>query len=83
LTRKAPYKPALAKAGGRCMDNIFVERLWRSLKYEEVYLNAYTSVAEAKAGIGERSAVNNRSEIIPSTPGFVPGIHASRPAPNS
>ncbi len=29
----------------------FVERLWRSLKYEEVYLNAYASVAEAKAGI--------------------------------
>jgi putative transposase len=37
---------------GRCMDNIFVERLWRSLKYEEVYLNAYVTVAEAKAGIG-------------------------------
>jgi putative transposase len=37
---------------GRCMDNIFVERLWRSLKYEEVYLHAYASVAEAKAGIG-------------------------------
>jgi putative transposase len=37
---------------GRCMDNIFVERLWRSLKYEEVYLKAYASVAEAKAGIG-------------------------------
>ncbi len=36
---------------GRYMDNIFVERLWRSLKYE-VYLNAYASVAEAKAGIG-------------------------------
>ena len=36
---------------GRCMDNIFVERLWRSLKYEEVYINAYASVAEAKAGI--------------------------------
>jgi len=34
------------------MDNIFIERLWRSLKYEEVYLHAYTSVAEAKAGIG-------------------------------
>src|SRR4051794_6876151 len=34
------------------MDNIFVERLWRSLKYEEVYLNAYASVAEAKLGIG-------------------------------
>ena len=38
---------------GRCMDNIFVERLWRSLKYEEVYLNAYATVAEAKAGIGD------------------------------
>ena len=37
---------------GRCMDNIFVERLWRSLKHEEVYLNAYTTVGEAKAGIG-------------------------------
>src|SRR5438270_12281472 len=35
---------------GRCMDNIFVERLWRSLKYEEVYLHAYASVAEAKTG---------------------------------
>ena len=34
------------------MDNIFVERLWRSLKYEEIYLNAYSSVAEAKVGIG-------------------------------
>jgi putative transposase len=37
---------------GRCMDNIFVERRWRSLKYEEVYRNAYATVAEAKAGIG-------------------------------
>jgi putative transposase len=36
---------------GRCMDNIFVERLWRSLKYEEVYLNDYASVTEARAGI--------------------------------
>ena len=37
---------------GRGMDNIFIERLWRSLKYEEVYLHAYASVAEATAGIG-------------------------------
>jgi putative transposase len=37
---------------GRCMDNVFIERLWRSLKYEEVYLNAYETVADAKAGIG-------------------------------
>ena len=34
------------------MDNIFVERLWRSLKYEDVYLHAYASVAQARAGIG-------------------------------
>jgi putative transposase len=44
---------------GRYMDNIFVERLWRSLKYEEVYLNAYASVAEAKAGIGSWLAFYN------------------------
>ncbi len=36
---------------GRCLDNIFVERLWRSLKYEEVYLYAYDTVKEARAGI--------------------------------
>ena len=36
---------------GRFSDNIFVERLWRSLKYEEVYLHAYESVAEARQGI--------------------------------
>ena len=36
---------------GRCMDNIFVERLWRSLKYEEVYLKNYASVTDARAGI--------------------------------
>ena len=37
---------------GRFLDNIFVERLWRSLKYEEVYIKAYGSVAEARQGIG-------------------------------
>ena len=37
---------------GRFMDNIFVERLWRSVKYEEVYLKAYETVPEAKEGIG-------------------------------
>ncbi|MEO6923071.1 MAG: IS3 family transposase [Bryocella sp.] len=36
---------------GRCMDNIFIERLWRSLKYEEVYLKDYASVTEAHEGI--------------------------------
>ena len=37
---------------GRFMDNVFVERLWRSVKYEEVYLKGYGSVGEARAGIG-------------------------------
>jgi len=37
---------------GRCLDNVFVERLWRSVKYEEVYLHAYDSMAQARAGIG-------------------------------
>jgi putative transposase len=36
---------------GRWIDNVYVERLWRSLKYEEVYLKAYESVAEARDGI--------------------------------
>ena len=36
---------------GRCMDNIWIERLWRSLKYEEVYLKDYESVTEARVGI--------------------------------
>ena len=37
---------------GRWMDNIFIERLWRSLKYEEVYLSEYTTGSGARAGIG-------------------------------
>jgi putative transposase len=37
---------------GRYTDNIFVERLWRSIKYEEVYLKAYQNGSEARAGIG-------------------------------
>lgn len=38
---------------GRWVDNVFVERLWRSLKYEEVYLKAYYTPKEARTGIGE------------------------------
>ena len=36
---------------GRCLDNVFVERLWRSLKYEEVYLNPYDNPRGARIGI--------------------------------
>ena len=38
---------------GRFLDNIFIERLWRSLKYEEVFIKAYRSAPEARIGIGE------------------------------
>lgn len=37
---------------GSWRDNVFIERLWRSVKYEEVYLRAYESVSEARAGLG-------------------------------
>lgn len=37
---------------GRALDNVFVERLWRSVKYEEVYLKNYQTVQEAKEGLG-------------------------------
>src|SRR5258705_59029 len=55
----AAFTDVLLKAGvaismdgkGSWRDNVFVERLWRSVKYEEVYLRAYASVAEARASI--------------------------------
>ena len=37
---------------GAWRDNVFVERLWRSVKYEEVYLRAYDSVSDARASLG-------------------------------
>ena len=41
-------------------DNVFVERLWRSVKYEDVYLKAYDSVSEARASIGRYLDFYNR-----------------------
>ncbi len=37
----------------RAIDNVFTERLWRSIKYEEVYLNEYRSPAEVRRRVGE------------------------------
>jgi putative transposase len=45
---------------GAWRDNVFVERLWRSVKYEEVYLRAYDSVSEARASIGRYFEFYNR-----------------------
>jgi putative transposase len=46
---------------GAWRDNVFVERLWRSVKYEEVYLRAYDTVAEARASIGRYLSFYNCS----------------------
>ena len=44
---------------GRWRDNVFVERVWKSIKYEEVYLHAYASVHEARASLGHYLAFYN------------------------
>lgn len=44
-------------------DNIFVEWLWRSVKYEEVYLNAYESINQAKQRIGKWMNWSNQERI--------------------
>ena len=46
-------------AKGAWRDNVFVERLWRSVKYEEVYLKAYDTVSDARASIGRYMAFYN------------------------
>ena len=38
---------------GRWMDNVFIERIWRSVKYEDIYLKAYGSMAELKKGLAD------------------------------
>src|SRR5215468_1903071 len=49
---------------GAWRDNVFVERLWRSIKYEEVYLRAYESVGEARSSIGRYLDFYNASVPI-------------------
>jgi putative transposase len=48
---------------GRALDNIFVERLWRSVKYEEVYLKEYQSVSEAISGLKQYFVFYNRERL--------------------
>jgi len=45
---------------GSWRDNVFVERVWRSIKYEEVYLKAYESVSHARRSIGEYIELYNQ-----------------------
>lgn len=48
---------------GRALDNVFVERLWRSVKYEEVYLKDYATVGEARQGLGVYFDFYNRERL--------------------
>lgn len=57
---------------GRWMDNVFIERLWRSLKYECVYLNAFETGSEARAGIGKWMSFYNGSRPHSSLGGLTP-----------
>jgi putative transposase len=65
---------------GRCMDNIFVERLWRSLKYEEVYLKDYASVTEARSGIARYFQFYNHERLHQSLDYRTPAAIYSRRA---
>jgi len=57
---------------GAWRDNVFVERLWRSVKYEEVYLHAYESVSAAREGIGRYLDLYNRRRPHSSLDGMTP-----------
>ena len=57
---------------GAWRDNVFVERLWRTVKYEEVYLRAYASVSEARASIGRYLSFYNGSRPHSSHGGQTP-----------
>jgi putative transposase len=57
---------------GAWRDNVFVERLWRSVKYEEVYLRAYDSVSDARSSIGRYLDLYNRRRPHSSLDGRTP-----------
>jgi transposase InsO family protein len=67
---------------GRYIDNIFVERLWRSVKYEEVYLHAYESVLEARAGLARYFAFYNQERPHQAL-GYQTRCVSSRPSTGS
>jgi putative transposase len=54
---------------GRVFDNIFIERLWRSVKYEEVYVKNYESVRDAVEGLTRYFELYNR-ERLHESPGY-------------
>ena len=69
---------------GRWVDNVFVERLWRSVKYEEVYLRAYETVSQAREGISRYMTFFNAARPHTAHSGKTPdsAYYASLPAPS-
>ena len=64
---------------GRWMDNVFIERLWRSLKYECVYLNAFETGSQARDGIGRWIAFFNEQRPHSSLGGKTPAeVYATK-----
>jgi putative transposase len=57
---------------GAWRDNVFVERLWKTIKYEEVYLHAYDTVADAKVGIARYIDFYNRRRPHRALDGMTP-----------
>ena len=83
LTALQDAKIAISMDGkGAWRDNVFVERLWRTIKYEEVYLRAYRSVSEARRGLDRYVAFYNRRRPHSSLGGQTPDqAYVNQPTP--
>ena len=66
---------------GAWRDNVFVERLWRSVKYEEVYLRAYDTVSEARSSIARYFGFYNGRRPHSSLDGITPDQAYFTPLP--
>jgi len=64
---------------GRALDNVFIERLWRSVKYEEVYTHEYASLGEAGQGLARYFAFYNDDRPHQSLNYLTPAEVYSRP----
>jgi putative transposase len=68
---------------GSWRDNVFVERLWRSVKYEEVYLRAYDNVGDARASLGRYLVFHNALRPHSSLDARTPDHAYFNPLPHS